>query len=335
MSQAHRGKIVFSSGKYGDYDLWSVDLATGATRQLTHGSGWNDKPKWSPDGRRVVYTSNCGVPVGQEIFSVSAEGGPPVQLTRLARWADSPVYSPDGRRIAFISNEGGNNDVWIMNADGGERTQITTHRASDNHVRWTPDGKGLLFSSDRGEDADIWHVDLASGETTQLNSDPGADISPVMSPDGSLIAFVSNRQHEPAPDDPDADRDKDIYLMTADGRSVVRLTDNQDADFGPCWSPDGSHVLYTADRGTKDCHLRTVDVSRLREAMLAGDGERMAAEVARLDHVEVEYDREGMKADIRAERNRGLLTFWMPESWVRFLYPAGHFGKERNPDWVA
>ncbi|MEO0604830.1 MAG: hypothetical protein AAF211_25585 [Myxococcota bacterium] len=334
MSSALMGKIVFASGKLGDYDLWSLELATGETRQLTRGNCWNDKPKWSPDGRRVVYTSNCGVPVGQEIFTVDAQGGKPVQLTRLGRWADSPDYSPDGSRIAFISNEAGNNDVWVMNADGGDRTQVTTHRGSDNHVRWTPDGRGLLFSSDRGEDADIWHIDLSSGAKKQLNEDRGADITPVPSPDGELVAFVSNRQFEPDPKDPDSDRDKDVWLMTADGRFPTRLTGNQEADFSPCWSPDGTHILYTADRGTMDCHLRTVDVTELRAAYRSGDAGQITREVERLRHLEVEYDREGMKADIQAERNKGLLTFWMPERWVRFLYPAGHFGKERNPDWV-
>jgi len=332
---ANAGKIVFSSGKQGDFDLWNLDLATGATLQLTRGNCWNDKPRWAPDGRRIVYTSNCGVPVGQEIFTVDAAGGTPVQLTRIGRWADSPVYSPDGTRIAFISNEAGNNDVWIMHADGSNRTQVTTDLGSDNHVRWAPDGRGLYFSSDRGDDADIWHIDIASGRTTQLNADPGADITPVPSPDGTLIAFVSNRQFEPNPEDPDDDRDKDVLLMSADGRHPVRLTENQGADFSPCWSPDGNYLLYTSDRGTMDCHLRTIDVTAVRAAFATGDAQQIERAVAALEHVEVEYDREGMKRDIDAERNKGLLTFWMPERWIRFLYPAGHFGKERNADWIG
>lgn len=332
---ANIGKIVFSSGKVGDYDLWSLDLSTREMRQLTHGKSWNDKPKWSPDGRRVVFTSNERVPIGQEVFVVDAAGGKPVQLTRTGRWADSPVFSPDGERIAYISNEAGTNDVWIMDADGGNRTQVTTHLASENHVRWTPDGKGLLFSSDRGEDADIWHVDLASGDKVQLNEDSGADITPVMSPDGSLIAFVSNRQHVPDPSDADADRDKDLWLMTADGRFPTRLTVNQGADFSPCWSPDGNHLLYTAEQGMQDCHLRTLDVTRIRSAFEAGDPKAIDQAVKYLSPELVEYDREAMKAEIRASRQRSLVTFWMPDSWVRWMYPAGYFGKERNPDWVA
>lgn len=328
---ARAGKIVFASGKTGDYDLWSLDLATSTPRQLTRTRYWNDKPKWSPDGRRIVYTS--AVATGQEIFSISAEGGAPEQLTTLGKWCDSPCYSPDGRRIAYISNEAGNNDVWIMDADGGNRTQITTYRGSDNHVRWMPDGRGIVFSSDRDEDADIWHIDLQTREATQLNTDRGADITPAPSPDGELIAFASNRQLE-ASDDAYEDRDKDIWLMAADGRFPVRLTANQGADFAPCWSPDGDAILYTADQGIRDCHLRTLDVSRLREAYRAGDAQRIEEEASRLSPVEVRYDREGMKDDIDARRRKSLFTMWMPDRWIEWIYPAGYFGKERNADWV-
>ena len=267
MSLAQSGKVAFASGKVGDYDIWSLDLATGAMTQLTRGNYWHDKPSWSPDGRWVVFTTNRAGGPGQEIFKVDANGQNLVGLTGLGRWADSPTFSPDGRRIAFISNESGNNDVWIMDADGRNRTQVTRHQGSDNHVRWTPDGRGLYFSSDRDSDADIWHIDLSSGATRQLNEDRGADITPTPSPDGSLIAFCSNRQHEPNSDDPYEDRDKDIWMMGADGSFPVRLTPNQGADFCPCWSPDGNSLLYTAESGKQASRLRVMDVRELRRRL--------------------------------------------------------------------
>ncbi|MBX2799656.1 MAG: hypothetical protein KTR31_18405 [Myxococcales bacterium] len=334
MSSIKSGKIVFASGKTGDYDLWSVDLASGRTAQLTRGTFWNDKPKWSPDGRSIVFTSNRAG-MGQEIFCVDADGQNTRQLTSLGRWADSPAFSPDGSRIAYVSNQSGDNDIWLMNADGSNATQVTDHPASDTHARFTPDGNGLLFSSDRGDDSDIWHIDLSSGHKTQLNEDRGWDISPTPSPDGTLIAFCSDRQQTPNPEDTREDRDKDIWLMAADGSMAVRLTANQGADFAPAWSPDGNAILYTANEPGADSHLRVIDVSAVRAAFATRDQAAIDAAASRVRPEKVSYDRSGMKADIGGERTSTWVTRLLPESWVAGLYPAGHFGKERNADWVG
>ncbi len=329
------GKIVFASGSVNDYDLWSLDMATGDILQLTHGKNWNDKPCWSPDGSRVVFTSNRKGK-GQEIFWVPAEGGEAVALTSLGVWADCPVFSPDGTQIAFISNEAGNNDVWLMDADGENRAQVTTHEGSDKHVRWAQDGRGLYFSSDRNDgDADIWHIDLSSRQTKQINQDGGLDISPTPSPDGSVIAFCSNRQLKANPNDKFADRDKDIWLMRADGTMPVRLTDNQGADYSPSWSPDGTHILYTASDTSVECHLRVVDVSDVRAAYARGDHDAVKKAAKRLRHTKVQYDRSGMKEEIGAQRHAIFLTSWIPDRLMKGVYPHGYFGHERNPHWVG
>lgn len=334
MTQELNGKIAFASGKTGDYDIWTFEMASGELKQITIGSFWNDKPKWSPDGQSIVFVSDR---TGhQEIYKVPAAGGEAVQLTELNSWADSPSFSPDGSTIAFVSNEAGNNDIWIMDANGENRIQVTRYEGSDDYVEWTADGQGLLWSSDRGDgDADIWQFDLKTQEKTQLNADGGADFAPVASPDGEFIAFCSNRQHVANGDEPFADRDKDIWLMRTDGSWPVRLTENQGADFSPCWSPDGNYLLYTASDNRNECHLRVVDVSAVLAAYASGNQQLVddAANGLRADKIEM--DRADLQAEIGAQRTTSLLTSWMPDSWVKSCYPSGYFGLERNPHWVA
>lgn len=333
MGQMLSGTIAFASGKTGDYDIWTCNLESGKLTQLTFGVCWNDKPNFSPDGQWVAFVSDrTGF---QEIFKVPSGGGEPVQLTSLGRWADSPKFSPDGKSIAFISNEAGNNDLWIMDADGAERVQVTTHGGSDDTVAWTPDGQGLLWSSDRGGDADIWHYDIASGAKTQLNEDRGSDFSPAPSPDGSLIAFVSNRQFKPNPGKPFEDRDKDVWLMTTDGEHPVRLTENQGADYSPCWSPCGQYLLYTADENRKECRLRVLRIADVVKAYASGDQKSIERAASHLRAKAVELDREPLKAEIHAERHATFLTMWLPESWLTSCYPPGYFGLERNPAWTG
>lgn len=334
MGQKLSGTIAFASGKTGDYDIWTCNLESGQLAQLTFGNCWNDKPKFSPDGQWVAFVSSrTGA---REIFKVPASGGEPIQLTQLdGRWADSPAFSPDGKSIAFVSNEAGNNDIWVMDVDGKDRVQVTTHDGSDDTVAWTPDGEGLLWSSDRDEDADIWHYDMASEAKTQLNEDRGGDFSPTPSPDGSLIAFVSNRQLNPNPNKPFVDRDKDIWMMTSDGQFPVKLTDNQGADFSPCWSPCGNYLLYTADDDRKDCHLRVLNVADVVKAFASGDPQSIERAASGLRTKTIELDRDPLKAEIDARRHATFITSWLPESWMTSCYPPGYFGLERNPAWTG
>lgn len=328
-----KGQVCFASGKTSDYDIWTLDLESGEINQLTFGSYWNDKPHWSPDGKWVVFTSNrTGYP---EVFKVSARGGEAVQLTELNRWCDCPRFSPDGSRIAFISNEAGNNDMWVMDSDGNNRMQLTSHEGSDTWVDWTPDGKGLLWSSDRDDnDADIWYWDLSSGEFTQLTTESGADFNPVASPCGMYIAFVSDRQLEADSNKPFVDRDKDVWLMRADGSNPVRLTKNQGCDFCICWSPCGTNIMYASNNDHSNSHLRVMDLSGILQAFESGDDSAIETVASRIRNQKVAMDRSELKAEIGAHRNSTFVTSWMPETWVKACYPAGFFGLERFPNWV-
>lgn len=330
------GTIAFASGKTGDYDIWTCDLQSGQLTQLTFGDCWNDKPKWSPCGEWIVFVSNrlaSSKTASQDIFKVPAGGGDPQQLTDLGRWTDSPCFSPDGKLIAFVSNESGNNDIWIMNTDGGDRRQITTDGGADEHVEWTADGKGLVWSSDRNGDADIYRYSFATGKVTQLNQDRGGDFAPAVSPDGSLVAFCSNRQEEADGNRPFNDRDKDIWLMTIDGKYPVKLTQNQGADFSPSWSPNGQRLIYCADGPKDNCHLRLLDVAAVVEAFASGDRDRIEQAAARALSEAIELERDALKNEVGAKRNSTFLSALLPESWVKSLYPADYFGLERNPHW--
>jgi Tol biopolymer transport system component len=334
MANQLTGRIVFASGKTGDYDLWLLELPSGELTQLTHGQWWNDRPHCSPDGAWIVFTSNEAGPT--EIFKMARDGGQKVQLTHGGKWVDSPKFSPDGQQIAYISNEAGTNDVWIMDADGTNRHPVIQHEGSDNHVAWSRDGKSVLWSSDRDEkDADIWRFELATGQITQLTTAFGADITPAPSPDGKLIAFVSNRPLHPETSGRWQDRDKDLWLMRDDGSCQARVTSNQGTDYCPCWSPDGRYVLYVSGKENQSMRLRLLDVADLVAAYEIGDEEQIHRLAARLRSAAVPLDRGPLEAEIGAGRHTTFLTQFLPESWVAPFYPADYFGTERYPDWSA
>ena len=85
---------------------------------------------------------------------------------------------------------------------------------------------------------------------TRLTDNSAGDWRPRWSPDGQLIVFVSDRDD---PDPNDDHRISNIYVMSADGSGVTRLTDNSAGDdWGPRWSPDGQLIVFVSDRDDPD-----------------------------------------------------------------------------------
>ncbi len=335
MSSGLSGKIVFSSGKHGDYDVWYLDLDTDDLVQLTFGSFWNDKPRWSPDGQWVVFVSNvagtpdiCKVHIGQREI---------IPLIQDDRWNDFPAFSPDGKQLGYVSNVPGNNDLFIADADGKDPRQVTTYEGSDTSFAWMPDSRSILFSSDRSGNADIWRLDLATGDKQQLTVDTGMDIYPAPSPDGRHVAFVSNRQFDPDSARTEwSDRDLDVWMMTIDGRHKARVTENQGSDRCVGWSPDGQHLIYSATKDSNAAErLRIVNVSELLSAYQTDSEESIQRAADKLRVNSLDMDRRDLEAEIDARRHSFWLTALLPEPLVRPLYGEDYFGSERYPHWIA
>ena len=89
---------------------------------------WKARPDWSPDGRRVIWSSYAGRQWHQLWITSSAGGGEPLPLTfgdfdvTAARW------SPDGKRVAYVSNESGNTAIWIQDLVGGRKIKLLQAR---------------------------------------------------------------------------------------------------------------------------------------------------------------------------------------------------------------
>ena len=182
-------------------DIYTVDLATGAKRQLTGtGSGpggYDAEPAWSPDGTKILYSNGKGPSVKINVINVATGA-----ITTLIDAPDAsdatPAWSPDGTKIVFRrGDEGGGAGIWVAPASGGTATQLT-------------DPLGGAAPPEEGET-----------EPTAYS-----DLNPAWSPDGTQIAFQSTR---PDPGETVAG-DPDIYTMAADGSGQVRHPNSAVAD---------------------------------------------------------------------------------------------------------
>lgn len=100
-------------GRTAVQQIWIASLVDGTVRQLVPGSAQDSHPSWSPDGKRIVFSSDRkGTP---DIWLVDADGQNLVQLTSGPGAETSPVFSPDGKEVAYVSDELGVPQIMIMN----------------------------------------------------------------------------------------------------------------------------------------------------------------------------------------------------------------------------
>ena len=229
-------RIVFSSDRNGDFEIYSMLPDGSDQKRLTTNSSYDDMPAWSPDGKKIAFVSDRdGSP---EIYVMNADGSRVRRLTE-DNGPDNvlPAWSPDGTRIAFSSDRDGNREIYVMDADGSNRINLTDDPGYDSSPAWSPDGQRILFNSRRDGNLEIYVMDASGANQVRLTRNATSDEFPTWSPDGSRVAFSSNRTGRRA-----------VYVMDADGSNPVQLTGDNFRDYWPSWSPDGARITFTGDR---------------------------------------------------------------------------------------
>jgi dipeptidyl aminopeptidase/acylaminoacyl peptidase len=150
-------RLAFSFAD-GQQHIYSVDAKAGDRKALTSGQGVNTDPCYSPDGKRIAFSSTRDG--NYEIYVMDADGGNVRRLTRSPNRDIRPRFSPDGKRIAFTSHRDGNAEIYVMNADGTGQRRLTNHPERDDYPAWHPDGKHLVIVSERDGRHDLYMIEV-------------------------------------------------------------------------------------------------------------------------------------------------------------------------------
>jgi serine/threonine protein kinase/Tol biopolymer transport system component len=245
-------RIVFCSEEVGSVyarndvsTLWTVDVAGGAPTKIDDGDAV--QPAWSPSGARIAFWSN--VRGQRDLATIPSGGGATVAVTSDAAADFAPVWSPDGKFLYFASDRGGSMGIWrvgIDEASGGATTKpepiAVGVDVSMDLPHLSADGKSLVF---RSMIASVNPTAIAfdpvterAGEVTQLQRRTGILAPTDVSADGQWIALANLRE-----------RQEDIFIMRSDGSGLSRVTDDDDRDRLPRFSPDGTALTFYSTKG--------------------------------------------------------------------------------------
>jgi len=164
-------KIVFTSLRSGDLELYTMNIDGSNVKQITFGLGYDGGAFFSPDGSKIIFRASrptteeeiktykdllangLVMPTNMELYICNADGSDLRQLTKLgqANWA--PFFHPSGNKVIFASNHKSTRgmpfNLFMINTDGTNLEQITYDGFFDAFPMFSFDGKKLIFSSNR------------------------------------------------------------------------------------------------------------------------------------------------------------------------------------------
>ena len=225
-------------------DIWLVPAGGGDARQMTRSPKSDERPRWSPDSKRLAFVSTRSGP--SQIWILSIEAGEPTPVDTHGVEASGVLWSPDGGHLVFVS------DVYPECSDAACNEKKEKDRES-NPVKAKVLDKLLFRRWNAWKDGKRGHlfvVATAGGVPRDLT--PGdADVPPfslggpddyAFSPDGKELCFVRNMDKEEA-----LSTNSDLWVVPVEGGSEPRkITGNLAADVSPLYSPDGKFIAYRA-----------------------------------------------------------------------------------------
>jgi Tol biopolymer transport system component len=252
-------RILLTSDRDGDWEIFSINTDGSDLQRHTDNMASDSEPAWSPDGKRIVFSSNylegalqtTQTIINDEPMGVDVEvvGDLELRVTdsskldsvavtdNSAGTDSSPDWSPDGSRIAFHSDfeENGVSEIYSMKPDGADLIRLTDLGGMNRDPSWSPDGRTVAFAHFAAD----WELYTVGADGTGVGRLDGAGNGwqPAWSPVGDKIVFASQR-----------DGYWNLYLVQIDSGGLVRLTNSEGDNLEPVWSPTGDQIAFGSNR---------------------------------------------------------------------------------------
>ncbi|MEA3385587.1 MAG: Tol-Pal system beta propeller repeat protein TolB [Thermodesulfobacteriota bacterium] len=227
-------KITFVVKKDGLKEIYTSDFDGFNIRRETFDKGITISPRYSPNGRYIVYTSfRTGKPF---LYVKDTKTGKIYRLAAYSGLNIAPAWHPDNQRLAVTLSKDGNPDIYIIDLKGRIKTRLTKGRGINVSPTWSPDGKRLAFVSDRRGNPQIYVMDIRTKSAKRITYKGTYNTDPQWSPNGDRIVYTGRVEGQ-----------FQVFSISPEGRDPIQLTCSGNNE-NPSWSPDGRQILFSSTR---------------------------------------------------------------------------------------
>ena len=261
-------RLVFVGRGTGSTEVYTSDLFFGEVQRITSDRAQALMPRWSPDGRKVLYTTYLHV--FPDIFLIDLSSMQRTTFESFKGTNMSARFSPDGQRVAMVLTGSGSTEIWVSNAQGRGLVRLTRSDSVKSSPCWSPDASRLVFAQEPG---------------------PQLYVMPAIGGFGRRITSSAISTYCAEPDWSRANPERIAFTMRVGGRFQIAVHDLakgaseqvSKAPFDgvePCWLADGRHLVYSArDASTSRICILDTETGRSKPVSPAGFGPALQANV--------------------------------------------------------
>jgi len=231
----HTTKVAYVVAQGQSKEITTADFDGANIRPITQNQSINISPAWTPDGKKIAFTSY--LKRNPDLYLIDLDGKGLQRFSYSPGLNASPSWAPGGKEIALMMGMDGKSEIALIDADGKNPKKLTQSHGDEASPSWSPDGKRIAFVSDRSGPPQIYVMGRDGSNVRRLTFEGNYNTSPAWSPKGDQIAFcgrVGGRF--------------EVFVIRPDGTGLQRLTSNSGHNEKPSWTPDGRYIAFSSTR---------------------------------------------------------------------------------------